>query len=1020
MWKKSFVAALICLILPSARALDPTRAISQYAHTAWRNREGYFDSAPSAIAQTKDGYIWIGTGAGLLRFDGVRFTPWVSPKGNPALPSADIISLLASRDGSLWIGTRRGLARWDNGTLTNYPDTSGHINSIVEDQQDHIWIARTRIHSGTGPLCEVVGSKLCCYGKSDGMPLSEATSLAIDTSGNFWIGDEGALTRWTRHSAQTLHPLGSQRNFHTQIGALMPNRSGGLWVGFFGTGHGLGLQRFEKEAWHPVTVGAFHGTSFQIPSLFIDSTNSLWVGTESAGIYRIRDNVVQHFDTSDGLSGDDVRDIFEDEEHNIWVATPTGIDCFRDLPVVSYTKHEGLTTDEPNSVYATEDGAVWVGIEGGLDSIRNSVALPIRTGQALPGSEVTALLVDHARRLWVGVDDGLYLFERGHFHPILDAKGKRSGVVTELTEEVNGSIWAAKQGPVAHQLLHIRNDVITEKVSERVYGVVADPHGGVWLVLPDAIAHRQNGVQRLLKIPPGVHVDPDADIVLDHQGALWVSLGQSGLLRCDRKKMQILGASNGLPCATHGSLIFDNQGSLWLSLQCGIAKIDRDTLQKWIQHPEAKVPTLLLNVFDGVQIGYSDFEPSVSRGRDGRLWFVTEYEVEMIDPAHLHINTFPPPVHIEQFIVDHKDVTITSAIHLAPLARNIEIEYTALSFVVPQRVRFRYKLDGYDTDWQDSGTRRSAFYTNLRPGAYKFQVIACNNSGVWNRTGATLSFTVPPAWYQTHWFRFLCVLSLLGLMYSAYLLRMRQYAAAMRVRFNERLDERLRIARELHDTLLQSFHGLMFQFQAARNLLPRKPETAMQALDEAIQVTEEALAEGRDAIRDLRPERAVQHDPAELLNAVGQELACAHDVNGNCPRFHVIVEGEPQRLSPVLQDEMYRIGREAIRNAFHHAVASYIEVAIRYDERELRLRIRDDGKGINPEVLKASGRPGHWGLPGMRERARRIGSRLEFWSEAGAGTIVELVVPGAIAYETQPEGQRFRLFPWGGNNGRRS
>ena len=240
------------------------------------------------------------------------------------------------------------------------------------------------------------------------------------------------------------------------------------------------------------------------------------------------------------------------------------------------------------------------------------------------------------------------------------------------------------------------------------------------------------------------------------------------------------------------------------------------------------------------------------------------------------------------------------------------------------------------------------------------------------------------------------------------------------LRLEERVEERTRIARDLHDTLLQSFHGLMFQFQAARNQLPRRAESAMQALDEAILATEQALAEGRDAIHDLRPEPAAQHDLAALLTAIGQELAGAHAANGHVPSFRVTVEGKPRRLSPTLQNELYRIGREMIRNAFHHAAASHIEVEIRYDEHQLRLRIRDDGKGIDPKVLDASGRPEHWGLPGVRERAQRIGSRLEFWSEAGAGTEVELRVPAAIVYEKQRDGRRFGLFHGGGSNGWRS
>jgi Y_Y_Y domain len=291
--------------------------------------------------------------------------------------------------------------------------------------------------------------------------------------------------------------------------------------------------------------------------------------------------------------------------------------------------------------------------------------------------------------------------------------GRADGTLTALAEDVDGSVWAAEQDPTASQSLHIRNGIITEKFpEEEVHGVVGDPHGGVWVNLRDGISYRKNGIEKFIKIPPGIHIENTSDIVLDHRGGLWSSIGADGILRSDGNKTQILGASNGLPCASHGSLIFDNQGSLWLSLRCGIARIDRSSLQNWIQHPEARVSILLLDRFDGVQVGHTDFHPSVSRGRDGRLWFVNGSMVQMIDPAHLHTNSFPPPVHIEQLIADHKDVAITSAIHLAPLTRDIEIDYTALSFVMPQRVRFRYKLEGHDKEWQDSSTRRSAFYTN--------------------------------------------------------------------------------------------------------------------------------------------------------------------------------------------------------------------------------------------------------------------------------------------------------------------
>jgi len=336
--------------------------------------------------------------------------------------------------------------------------------------------------------------------------------------------------------------------------------------------------------------------------------------------------------------------------------------------------------------------------------------------------------------------------------------------------------------------------------------------------------------------------------------------------------------------------------------------------------------------------------------------------------------------------------------------RDLQIDYTALSLVAPEKVLFRYKLEGLDSDWQDAANRRQAFYTNLPPRNYRFRVMACNNSGVWNEAGSFLEFAIAPAYYQTWWFRLSCVAAFLALLWAVYQLRLQQVTAQVRQRLQGRADERERIARELHDTLLQSLHGLLLQFQAARNILPRRPEEAIHALDGALDATEQAIAESRNAIQDIRAEPGRQDDLAELLKAAGQELANSQDANHRPPVFRLIVEGERQALPAVLQGEVYRIAREILRNAFQHAQADRIEAEIRYDDHALRLRIRDDGRGIDPQFLKEGGRSGHWGLRGIHERAQQIGAQLGFWSEAGAGTEVQLTVPAAVAYEQSRHG----------------
>jgi signal transduction histidine kinase len=419
---------------------------------------------------------------------------------------------------------------------------------------------------------------------------------------------------------------------------------------------------------------------------------------------------------------------------------------------------------------------------------------------------------------------------------------------------------------------------------------------------------------------------------------------------------------------------------------------------------------------DGVR-GFADtggYRPQVTKSSDGKLWFLPGDGVSVIDPRHLPFNRLPPPVHIEQITADRKAYQSTTDakgwVRPPPQVRDLEIDYTALSFVAPEKVRFRYKLEGWDRDWRDAGTRRQAFYGNLSPGNCRFRVTACNNSGVWNEAGTFLDFSIAPAYYQTIWFRLSCVVAFLASLWALYQLRLRQVAQQFNIRLEERVGERTRIARDLHDTPLQSFHGLMFQFQAARNMLPRRPEEAVQALDGALVRAEQAIAESRDAIQDLRSEPAAQSDLAHYLRAVGKELASSHDGKRDSPNFSVTVEGKRQALSPILQDGVCRIAREVLRNAFRHAGAREIEAEIRYDHRVLRLCIRDDGKGIDPKVLEEGGRAGHWGLTGIRERAKQIGARLDFWTEAGAGTEVQLTVPVSVASETPRDGSRFRLF----------
>ncbi len=444
---------------------------------------------------------------------------------------------------------------------------------------------------------------------------------------------------------------------------------------------------------------------------------------------------------------------------------------------------------------------------------------------------------------------------------------------------------------------------------------------------------------------------------------------------------------------------------------CGLLRIEHSDLAAWANAVDSRHDATLpirVTVFDdsdGVRTLFSPghWHPQVAKTSGGRLWFLPWDGVSVIDPHHIPFNKLPPPVHIEQIVANHKSYPVTSDangnVRLPPRIRDLQIDYTALSLVAPEKMLFRYKLEGWDRDWQDAGTRRQAFYSNLPPRNYRFRVAACNNSGVWNEAGASLEFSVLPAFYQTNWFRSLCAVGFLALLWGIYQLRVQQLQRQFNIGLEARVNERTRIARELHDTLLQNFHGLMFQFQAASNLMLRRPDEAKRSLDDAIDETKKAIAESRDAIQGLRSEPIAKGNLAELLMSTSRELADA-DGSEDQPVFDLIEEGERRALSPTVTSDICRIALELMRNAYQHSHARRIEAEIRYGDSMFRLRIRDDGKGIEPKVLKEGGKVGHWGLRGARERVDRIGGHLDLWSEPGNGTEVQLLVPASIAYES--------------------
>jgi len=779
MFRAIILLAIVCFHSVVGFALDHHRRISQYQHTAWRSQDGVVRGA--TMTQTTDGYLWLGTPEGLFRFDGVQFVPF-APKGL-GIPTQGFASLLGSRDGSLWIGTTNGLSRLKDGKLQTYSDPSRRIAYavILEDRTGTIWVTRYHLPPGEGPLCRVEGEKLHCFGESNGVPrVRYGLGLTEDTAGDLWFGGP-VLSRWRPGSTGTTYMkyLETLKNTGEGVIDVAATPDGTIWATVDGIGQQMGVRYFSGGKWAPYIVPGFDGTKIRSHALFVDKDNSLWVGTENDGIYRLHDGIAEHYGTADGLSGDSVTLFYEDHEGDLWVLTDGGIDKFRDTPVVTYSAHVGLSASDLSSVLALHDGAVWIGNEGGVDIIAGGKLSHLSSLTHF--QDVRSLFQDDSGAVWLGTTSGLLRYEAGHFEEIKSSQNpKLDGVVNSITEDAEHNIWALT---AKHQLFLIANRTarqVSEVTSDgRDTGYMApDKEGGLWIAAVngtltyyrDGVAQTMTTLKNLYGTSLTVH-----DIAVDSNDALLTSTNR-GLFAWNGHAWSGLGIQNGLTCDEIFTAIEDNHKTLWLSSRCGYAALRRSELDRWREDNTRKLQVEMFDRFDGARPGTSPYhtQPLSTKSPDGRLWFANQVAVQMIDPSQLYTNRVLPPVHIEKLAADHKDYELGNEIGLPALTRDVEVDYSALSVAVPQKVLFRYRLEGRDNRWQDAGTRRQAFYTNLPPGKYRFRVSARNNSGVWNEQGAWLDFAIAPAYYQTNWFRTLLGGSFLALLWAAYQARVRQ------------------------------------------------------------------------------------------------------------------------------------------------------------------------------------------------------------------------------------------------------
>jgi ligand-binding sensor domain-containing protein/signal transduction histidine kinase len=993
------LALLINAVSSPAFALDPRLTISQYGHTAWRTREGFFPGPIVAITQTRDGYIWMATSTDLIRFDGVGFEVWKPPSGSSLL--SGIVNIFGATDGALWIAQTTGLQRWHNGKLGTLSNT-GRFERFVEDTKGTVWTGNTRVSMPSPPVCRFAQEKFWCVGRGDTVPLKFVTSIYVDGE-DVWVGGDGGLCRFTRDQVECFPITALGANDQFGVRSIASDHSGRVIAS---TGQ-YGFWQFEFNEWRPLRSPDL--SNLRSDNMVSDRERSLWIGTNSRGLLRVTATRTDTFAAADGLSGDNIAALFEDAEGNVWVVTSGGVDRFRDLAVATMTKREGLLEDNVMSITPARNGGVWItGAEAGIVGIDESNVTMLRAGHELPPAHFNSVLEDARGRLWIGTNDGLSWLERGRFVSVRTPDGLPFGVVLAIAEDAQENIWVSTTHP-RHALVRVTNGVVSEVFGVEPFGgqvvsMAAAVDGGIWMGVNKPPSGRVGELFRYRASAgspssAGTTAGTIRSVLSDEQG-VWVGYS-AGLLWINSKPgstAAVLDARNGLPCAGVTAIAKANDSSLWLRASCGLVSISSDELRRWMVDPSVTVRPQVNDIRDGAMgATASPFAPRAARSSDGRLWFVAlPFGVQIVDPSRPKQNTRVPPVLVTRLTADRTNYDIAPLVQLPVRTKDLEIHYTALSYRVPELVRFRYMLEGVDADFQDAGVRREAFYMNLQPGRYRFRVVASNDGGVWNEDGAAMEFVIPPAFAQTIWFNILLVGLGVVLLWTVYKMRLRSVTRAIQGRMDERLRERERIARELHDTLLQGTYGLVLRFQAVADQIDHA-SPVRQSINDALERADKVVAEGRDRVEGLR---VAADTPVDLVTAFRE--AAGDVAAGNHAGLHINVEGTPRAIEPIVRDEVFWVGREAIANAYHAARANRITVVLGFERRGLRLTVRDDGRGIDSDILEAGGRPKHWGIRGMRERIARIGGRLDISSEPNAGTAVEVLIPASLAYVNAP------------------
>ena len=1006
--------------------------------------EGLSQTRVIQIVQDDQGFMWFGSQYGLNRYDGYTFKVFKHEPGRTSsLSGVFIYSLFKDRTGTLWVGCDEFLDKFDpvTETFTHYRiDTTGAqgetvpVTDISQDHTGRLWLSTSRglyrFDPSTGRIIRHRHDPNNLFSLSS----DRIRTTGEDREGTFWVGTSEGLDAFDRDTEKvTLHV--SLQNLSGT--SFYEDRFGVFWI-FQITGGGLAV--FDRKT-NTLTHYSFHEGHLSdalqtgVMTMLEDREDNLWFGTFGDGLIKFdrqeRKFIRYRNDPAnpDSIGQNDVATLFQDREGNIWAGlhmmAPNRFSTRP--PLFEKFKHESgnpnsLSGTMVNGIYEDREGILWISSINALSRVDRQTGHYTFYQTAGPGvsPRPTAIVEDRSGFLWIGSDNhGLARFDpktglsRRFRHSPTDQFSLSSDYVTHLLINHAGTLWATtwdgldRFDPATSHFTAYKLDKQT--AAQIDIEVKEDRQGTLWIGTHSAGLERFDPAtgrftavyKRDANDPTSLSNNRVNSVLFDRSGTMWVGT-QDGLGKFDARTgtFKTYYEQDGLSGNAVSCVLEDDSGHLWMSTNNGLSVFDtsKQTFKSY-------------SAADGLPGADLGGWSACFKSRTGEMFFggfsggVAFYPDKVVD------NPYIPPVVLTDFrLFDrpatvgahsplHKSIGYTSALSLSHDQNVFSLEFSALSYFNPATNRYRYKLDGLDRQWHEVGSnQRLVTYTTLPSGMYTFRVLGATSRGAWSEPGLELAVEILPAWWNTLWFRVSCVAAFLALLWGLYQLRLQQLAREFNMRLDERVSERTRIARELHDTLLQSFHGVLLRFQGAYNLFPTRPDEAQKTLASAIDEAAQAITEGRYAIQGLRSSTVVTNDLARAISTLGEELRTS-ETSQDSAVFHVEVEGTPRELHPILRDEVYRIAGEALRNAFQHAQAQRIEVQILYGERWLRLRVRDDGKGIDPKLLNEGGRPGHYGLRGMHERAKLLGGKLAVWSELDSGTELELRIPASHAYE---------------------